>query len=233
MELIDPHYLLEIFPALLKYLPETIRLSLLSMVFSLIIALPIVILQMQKVPVLGKLCSAYVVLTRACPLVVQIYVVYFGIPVLFLYAQRQGLPVEMSGLQPALLGIIAMSLHFAAYISQVLRAALLAVDPGQIEAAQAMGMSWFQGFRRIVLPQAFCFALPPLCSQFLSIIKSTSILFVISVQELMAGGIIEAAQTYRYLEVYLVIAAIYWVICFVVEKVLGAVSARSMVFVKG
>ena len=233
MELIDPHYLLEILPSLLTYLPETIRLSLWSMVFAMILALPLVLFQLQKVPVLGKLASAYVLLTRSCPLVVQIYVVYFGIPVIFLALQRHGFDVTTAGLKPALLGVIAMSLHFGAYISQVLRAALLSVDPGQMEAAQAVGMSWFQGFRRIVLPQALCYALPPLCSQFLSIIKSSSILFVISVQELMAGGVIEAAVTYRYLEVYIVVAAIYWVVCFVVEKILGVVSTRSMVFVKG
>lgn len=233
MELIDSHYLLEILPTLLSYLPETLRLSLTAMGLAVILALPLVLLQLNHVPLLGKLADIYMLISRACPLMVQIYVVYFGVPIILQLLQRQGLSAGTISLKPALLGVIALSLNFAAYIAQILRASLLAVDPGQMEAAQTIGMTWLQGFWRIVLPQALCCALPPLSSQFLNLIKSTSILFVISVQELMAGGILEAAMTYRYLEVYLIVAAIYWCVCFALEKVLDMLSSRFMVYMKG
>ena len=110
---------------------------------------------------------------------------------------------------------------------------MLSVDKGQMEAALAMGMNWLTGFRRIVLPQAACFALPPLSNQFLNLIKSTSILFCISVEELMAGAKLEGAETYRYLEVYCAAALIYWAICFCVERMVAAAAKRTMVFVKG
>ncbi len=232
-QLIDPGYLAKVFPLLITYLPKTISISMISMIFAFLIALPVVIFQIKKIPVLSQIAEIYVLITRACPLMVQIYVIYFGVPILLLYAKTRGLEFDMSSIDATVLGTIAMSLHFGAYISQVLRAALLAVDKGQMEAALAVGMSWRQGFQRIVLPQAMCYALPPLSSQFLNIVKSTSILFTISVQELMSGAMILGAQSYRYLELYILVAAIYWVICFVIEKIIDAISLRASVFVKG
>jgi len=234
MEIIDPRYLAQVLPTLLAYLPETLWLSLVSMAAAVLLALPLAVLQIKKVPLLGRGAEAYVLLSRACPLMVQVYVVYFGLPLLLQLLSREGLvTMGADALSPSLVGVVALSLSFAAYIAQILRGALLAVDAGQMEAAQTLGMTWLQGFWRIVLPQALCYALPPLGSQFLNIVKNTSILFVISVQELMAGGILEAAMTYRYLEVYLVVAAIYWCVCFALEKVLDMLSSRFMVYMKG
>lgn len=229
----DTEYLFEVLKILITYLPMTLRISVLSLICSLVIALPVVLLQINRVPVLGKLTSAYVLVTRACPIMIQIYLVYFGIPLLLLYLKQQGYAVTMISFPPETLAVIALSINFGAYISQVLRAALLSVDKGQMEAALAVGMPWFAGFRRIVLPQAACYALPPLSNQFLNLIKSTSVLFCISVEELMAGAKLEGANTYRYLEIYCVAALIYWAICFCIERVIGLISKRTMVFVKG
>lgn len=229
----DTEYLFHVLKTLITFLPTTLRIAAVSLLCSIVIALPIVLLQIRKVPVLAKVTSAYVLIARACPLMIQIYLVYFGIPLFMLWLRQSGYAVEMVSFQPEVLAIIALSINFGAYISQVLRAALLSVDKGQMEAALAVGMSWFAGFRRIVLPQAACYALPPLSNQFLNLVKSTSILFCISVEELMAGAKLEGANTYRYLEIYCVAALIYWVICFCVERVIGLISKRTMVFVKG
>lgn len=231
--LFDVEYIFHVLKVLVTYLPETLYIAALSLLGSLVIALPIVIIQIRDIPVLRKLSDFYVLIMRACPLMIQIYLVYFGIPLLLLSLKQKGYAIEMTNFQPDVLAVIAMSVSFGAYISQVLRAALLSVDKGQTEAALAVGMSWMTGFRRIVLPQAACYALAPLCNQFINLIKSTSILFCISVEELMAGAKIEGAASYRYLEIYCVAAVIYWVICFCVERIIGLASKRMMVFVKG
>ena len=222
----DTEYLFSVLKILVTYLPTTLRISVISLLCSLVISVPVVLLQIKKVPVLGKLTSVYVLIARACPVMIQIYLVYFGIPLFILYLKQCGYGIGMVSFQPEVLAIIALSINFGAYISQVLRAALLSVDKGQMEAALSVGMSWMAGFRRIVLPQAARYALPPLGNQFLSLIKSTSILFCISVEELMAGAKLEGANTYRYLEIYCVAADIYWVLCFCIERVIGVISKK-------
>ena len=229
----DTEYLLHIFRVLCTYLPTTLRISALSLAWAMVIALPVAVIQLRKIPVLGPITQIYVLLARACPLMIQIYLVYFGIPLFLLYLRQTGRLDVTLPVPPETLAILALSINFGAYISQVLRGAMLSVDKGQMEAALAVGMSWLTGFRRIVLPQAACYALPPLSNQFLNLIKSTSILFCISVEELMAGAKLEGAETYRYLEVYCAAALIYWAICFCVERAVAAASKHTMVFVKG
>ena len=229
----DTSYLLHALKVLCTYLPTTLRISALSLLWAVVIALPVAVIQLRKVPILNPLTRAYVLLARACPLMIQIYLVYFGIPLFLLYLRQTGRMDVTLPVPPETLAILALSINFGAYISQVLRGAMLSVDKGQMEAALAVGMSWFTGFRRIVLPQAACYALPPLSNQFLNLIKSTSILFCISVEELLAGAKLEGAETYRYLEVYCAAALIYWVICFCIERAVAAVSQHTMVFVKG
>lgn len=194
----DTEYLLHVLRVLVTYLPTTLRISALSLLWAMIIGLLVAVIQLKRVPVLDPLTRIYVLLTRACPLMIQLYLVYFGIPLLLLYLRQTGRMDVTIPVPPETLAVLALSVNFGAYISQVLRGAMLSVDKGQMEAALAVGMSWATGFRRIVLPQAACYALPLLSNQFLNLIKSTSILFCISVEELMAEAKLEGAETYRY-----------------------------------
>lgn len=226
-------YMIRIIPKLLTFLPTTIYLTILSLLFAVLIALAVAVVQLNKIPVLEKIANFYVLIARACPLMVQVYLVYFGIPLLTLYLTQRGMFQQSIAIPAIYLAVIALSLNYGAYISQVFRAALLSVDKGQMEAAESIGMPWHAGFFRIVLPQAVCYMLPPFTSQLLNLFKSTSILFCISVQDLMAGAKLEAAASYRYLECFFAAAAVYWIICTVVEKLVQLYSKRAMVFLKG
>ena len=105
-----------------------------------------------------------------------------------------------------------MSLNSSAYMAESLRGAISSIDRGQMEAAMSVGMTYFQAMRRIILPQAFRVALPTLCSSFINVLKDTSLTFYIGVKEMMATAQLEAASSYRYLEAFIDVLLIYWLL---------------------
>jgi polar amino acid uptake family ABC transporter, permease protein len=115
---------------------------------------------------------------------------------------------------------VAFILNMSAYMSETFRAAILSVEKGQMEAAISIGMSKWQAMRRIILPQAFVTALPNLGNSFISLIKDTSLAFVVSIVELMGKAKIVGAAGLNFFEVYIVVALIYWIVCIVMEGLL-------------
>ena len=125
--------------------------------------------------------------------------------------------------------IIALSINESAYIAEIFRGALASVDVGQIEAASAIGMTYFQTFRRIIFPEMLSVALPGLGNSFIGLIKGTSLAFVCAVVEMTAQGKIIGGRTYRYFEVYVSLAIIYWVITFVIEQGIRLVEKKMQI----
>ena len=121
--------------------------------------------------------------------------------------------------QPIVYAFVALALNESAFNAEIIRASLESVDKGQVEAASALGMNYFQALIRIILPEATVVALPSLGNAFIGLIKGTSLAFVCSVVEMTAEGKILAGRNYRYFEVYISLAIIYWVITFVLERV--------------
>ena len=122
--------------------------------------------------------------------------------------------------------LIAFAINESAYNSENIRAAIQSVDNGQIEAANSLGMTPFQTFKRIIVPEALIVALPTLGNSFISLIKGTSLAFVASVVEMTAQGKILAGANYRYFEMYISLAIIYWLLTVVIEKVLAVVEKK-------
>jgi len=214
-------------PKLLKYLPTTLYLTLIALVIGLVIGLIIAIIRINKIPVLSQISVAFVSLMRGTPIIVQLYITYFGIPIALQYYNfSHGTEYDINGIPGIVFAMVALGLNQAAFDSETIRAAIQSVDKGQIEAAKSMGMSGWQVLKRVILPQASAVALLPLGNSLIALIKGTSLAFTCSVVEITAAGKILAGKNYRYFEVYCSLAIIYWVITFILERVMKKIEDK-------
>lgn len=174
-----------------------------SLVLSVLAGVPLALARMSRRSLVWRPVAAYVQFIRATPLLVQIYLVYYALPTFIPAAKAWP---EM------ILGIVAMTIHHAAYMSEVIRVGIESVPRGQIEGAKAVGMSYQQRLRYVVLPQAFANTLPPLLGQTAVLIKDTSLLSLIAVFELVAAGVQMNSDRIVPNESFLTIAAGYLLI---------------------
>lgn len=164
---------------------------------------------------------------RGTPMLVQLYLVYYGLPLLVKsLVEATGGEYDPNAIPKIVYAFTAFSLNSSAYMSETFRSALEAVDKGQMEACYSIHMTTFQALRRIILPQAFGIALPPLGNSLLSLVKDTSLAFSISIVDLMAGAKIVASRSFRFFEIYIVVSFIYWVICFVLERLIALTEKK-------
>lgn len=158
------------------------------------------------------------------------YVTDSDIPMFLKYINfKCGTNYNVNGVAPIVYAFVALALNESAFNAEIIRASLESVDKGQVEAASALGMNYFQALIRIILPEAIVVALPSLGNAFIGLIKGTSLAFVCSVVEMTAEGKILAGRNYRYFEVYISLAIIYWVITFVLERVISYLEKKLRV----
>ncbi len=187
-------------PVLLQGTVLTIKFALMSMVFGLAIGIIVAIMGIGKVRVLRAIARAYVSVMRGTPLLVQIFVIYYGLP---------GIGIS---LDPTPAGVLTLSLNVGAYLSESMRGALEGMPRGQWLAAYSLGLSYWQTLRYVIAPQALRIAVPSLGNSLISLIKDTSLVSVITVTELLRSAQEVIASTYQPLPLYLACAAIYWVL---------------------
>jgi polar amino acid transport system permease protein len=178
----------------------TIGLTISTLFFGSILGLLLAVMRLNKRRWLSRIAEGYVWMFRGTPLLVQLIIIYTGLPQLGL--------VRFTVLESAVLGL---ALNEAAYLSEILRGGILSVARGQTEAARAMGLSPFQIFRLVVLPQALRVIIPPLGNSVNGLLKTTSIASVISMEEVLRRGQILMQQKFQILEVFMVVAIIYLV----------------------
>lgn len=214
-------------PLLLKYLPVTLEITILSMIFGLILGLILAIIKINRTPVLNRLTALFVSFTRGTPLLVQLYLTFYGIPILLKYYNfYNATSYTVNNIPPLLFVLVTFTLNEAAYNSESIRAAIQSIDKGQIEAANSLGMSSFQVLKRITIPEAFEVALPTLGNSLINLLKGTSLAFVCSVVEITAQGKIIAGNSYRYFEVYVSLALIYWGLTIIIEQVIKRIEKK-------
>lgn len=205
------------FPSLAGALMETVKLSVLSLVFALILGVFFGLFRISKNKFLRGTASAYVEIIRGTPLMVQAFIIYYGIaqvlkPTGFSWA-------EIGGAFTA--GTVTLSLNAGAFMAEIIRGGIEAVDIGQMEAARSLGLSYTQALRKVILPQAFRIMLPSIINQCITSLKDTSILSVIGIRELtMNGKILAGNSTSLVMAIWIVIAMFYFVVCFALS--LGA-----------
>lgn len=200
----------------------TLSLALSSLVTGLILALLIALAELSKVRPLAFTMSSLVTLLRGLPEILVVFFVYFGSThALFLLTD------EFIEISPFMAGTIALSLIFAAYASQTLRGAFMAIPAGQIEAAKALGLGNSRCFFRIILPQAWRHALPGLGNQWLVLLKDTALVALIGLNDLLHQSKMMAISTYEPFTWYAVAALIYLMITMISQQVLTRVKAHS------
>ncbi|WP_070329783.1 amino acid ABC transporter permease [Pseudomonas aeruginosa] len=201
-------------PFLLQGAMYTVLFAAVSMVLGLILGFSVAVVRVTKVPVVSQIAAVYVSAFRGTPLLVQIFVLYYGLP---------SVGIEFT---PVTAGILVLTLNVAAYLSESMRGAILGIDKGQWEAGLSVGLTWGQTLWNIITPQALRLAVPSLSNSLISLIKDTSLISVITVTELMLATKEVIAETFQPLPLYLAAAGIYWLLSALFERVQKALENR-------
>jgi putative amino-acid transport system permease protein len=200
---LDLEYMLGLVPVILRYVPLTLAMAAIAMAIALVLSSVLAVVRVLKVPVVDGFVGLFISFFRGTPLLVQLFLFYYGLP--------QVLPA-LTAIDGVTAAVMGLTLHFAAYMAESIRGAILGIDRSQWEAGFAVGMTRLQLMRRIVLPQAARVAAPTLLNYFIDMIKSTSLAFTLGVTEMMGATQKEAAGSFRYFEAFLVVAVLYWII---------------------
>jgi His/Glu/Gln/Arg/opine family amino acid ABC transporter permease subunit len=201
-------------PMLRGLLKGTIPLTIVCFVVGLAIGLATALARLSSFRVLDWIARTYISIIRGTPLLVQLFIVFFGLG-------QVGIKLD-----PYVAAGIAFSLNVGGYAAEILRASILSVPRGQYEAATVIGMDYWQSMRRIVLPQASRIAVPPLSNTLLSLVKDTSLASLVLVPELFREAEVTAALTTEYLPLYLMAAVYYWVVCYLITLAQGPLERR-------
>ena len=202
----------------------TLLLSVVSVAMAVLPALLLALMRLSKWKPVKWLSGAYIAVFRSTPLMVQLYIIYYG---LFSVIKIQPYTIfgfiDISRFIP---GVVALALNSSAYVAEIFRAGILAVDAGQMEAARSLGLSKFQGMKLIVLPQAIKNILPALANELVTMVKESSICSILGMAELIWGAKTVATTTYKTLSPYVLAAFIYFLINFPASKGIEAIERR-------
>ena len=200
--------LIESFPKLLiPGLTVTIPLTVLSFSIGLVIALITALVQIAKIPVLRRLARFYIWIIRCTPMIVQLFVVYFGLP---------SIGIRLASFPAA---VLVFSVSVGAYCSETIRAAIESVSSGQLDAAYCSGLTFRQAMFHIIIPEACSTAFPPLSNSLIGLVKDTSLAYSVALVEILASAQRIAARTYDYLWLYLEAALVYLIFCSVLTVI--------------
>lgn len=214
-------YVWEYFIKLLPAIDITLIIVASSIVIGLGIGFIIAIPQLYNIPILKQLSQIYLSFFRGTPVLIQLFLFYYGLPeILKLFA------IDTSKVPALYFVILTYSLHSGAFMSEMIRAAITAVDRGQVEAAYAIGMTGPQAFIRIMLPQALAIALPVFANLVIANLKDTSLAFTLGIMELTGKSQTLAVMSRHFIETYLSLAIIYFIISFVLEKLFRLLERR-------
>lgn len=201
-------------PMIMSAIQYTIPLTLISFTGGLILALITAMMRISKSRVLQLPAALFVSAIRGTPLLVQLFIIFYGLPNIGV------------NLDPFISAVIAFVLNVGAYGSEIIRASILSIPKGQWEAAYTIGMTRWQALYRIIIPQAARVSVPPLSNSFISLVKDTSLASLVLVAELFRKAQEIAARTYDFLLLYVEAALIYWVICFLLSLVQMIIEKR-------
>ncbi|NLU25426.1 MAG: amino acid ABC transporter permease [Clostridiales bacterium] len=215
-----PKYL----PAFVKGFEYTLLLAVVSVALAVIPALLLAIMRLNKNRLVRGISGAYIAVFRSTPLLVQLSIIYFG---LFHYIELpRHLLFGFIAINRFIPGVVALALNSSAYVAEIFRAGILAVDHGQTEAARSLGLSSWQSMRLVVLPQAIKNVLPALANEVVTMVKESSICSALGMAELMYAAQTVSGTTYITLAPFVFVALIYFVINYPASKAIEAVERR-------
>lgn len=203
------------FPLLLVGAGVTIKITALSVALGVVIGLFVGIARISRIKILRVLAAIYVDFFRGTPLLVQIFLVYFALPVIT--GQR---------VDPFVAAIGSCGINSGAYVAEIFRAGIQSIDKGQMEAGRSLGMTWVQTMRYIIVPQAFKCVIPPLGNEFIALLKDSSLVSVIGFEELTRRGQLIIAKTYGSLEIWISVAVIYLAMTLTISRFVAYLERR-------
>lgn len=207
-------------PSILEHLPTTLLLTFFGALFGLVLALVFAVVKINRIKILYPIQAVFVSFLRGTPILVQLMLTYYGIPLFLKYLNQQyGLNWNINAIPASVFAILAFAFNEAAYTSETIRAAILSVNSGEIEAAKSLGMTNVQIYSRVIIPNAAVVATPTLINTLIGLTKGTSLAFNAGIVEMFAQAQIMGGSDYRYFERYISVALIYWVISIVIEQV--------------
>ncbi|AZN42812.1 amino acid ABC transporter permease [Paenibacillus albus] len=219
----DISYVFQFIPKLLHTLGTTLFIvagaMLLGLLFGFIAALP----RLYKVPVLQRISQVYASFFRGTPILIQLFLFYYGLPEVL-----KLIGLDLSKAPVLFFVILTYGLHIGSYVSETIRSAVTSVDRGQVEAAYAIGMTGYQAFTRIVMPQALGIAVPVLSNVLIGLLKDTSLAFTLGVMELTGKSQTLASVTRHFIESYIALALVYLVISMILERLLLVAERRLL-----
>ena len=202
-------------PRLLAGAGVTIEITAIAVGLGFIFGLITSVCRLSGVKILQVIAVCYVNIIRGTPMLVQIFLIYFALPMVI--GER---------INPFVAAVAACSINSGAYVSEIFRAGIQSVDKGQMEAGRSLGLSWMQTMRYVIMPQAFKHVIPPLGNEFISMTKETSLVSVIGFEELTRRGQLIIAKTYGSFEIWLTVAAIYLVMTLTIARLVSYLERR-------
>ena len=203
------------FPLLLQGAGITIQITALSVGLGLLIGMIVGVARLASIKIVKYLANIYVDFIRGTPLLVQIFLVYFALPIL-----------TGSRIYPFIAAIAACSINSGAYIAEIFRGGIQSIDIGQTEAGRSLGLNWYQTMRYVIMPQAFKRIIPPLGNEFIAMLKDSSLVSVIGFEELTRRGQLIIARTYASFEIWLAVAFIYLIMTFTISRFVAYLERR-------
>lgn len=223
----DIGFIIEAFPQILAAIPITLLMVFASAIMGWILGLIIALVRKSKTPVISQMLTVFVSFMRSVPSVIVLYIAYYVMPaVIYSYGQSIGWNIDINLVPPVAYAIFALTLGQAAYSSEVFRAAITAVDEGQMEAAYSIGMTKTQALFRIIFPQAFATAMPNLGGLFVGLVKETSLAYYVGVYEITAIANLLSIPKLNFIEAYVMTTIIYEILSFIFNKCFRAGENR-------
>ena len=218
------------FKPIITRVPTSFIITLIAMAIGLVLGLLLALIKLNKLPVLDQVRALAVSFIRGTPIYVQLLLTYTGIPLILKAINlNYGTAYNINDISPMLFVILTFAFNEAAYNSETIRAAIESVDVGQIEAAKSLGMTNFQVFKRVTLPEAATVAIAPLGNALMGLLKGTSLAFVAGVIEMTAEAKIIGGSSFRVFESYLAVALVYWAINLVFENLIRLLERRLQI----
>lgn len=232
--IIDVPFIWTAFVEILKALPLTLLITIGPLLGGLLIGIAVAAVRINSVKIITPIANVYVSFFRGTPAILHIMVIYLGFP-LFInkLSSYYGWSFNANSIPIVVFVLIALSFTAGAYMSEIIRSGLLAVEKGQIEAAYSIGMNRFQSMKRIVFPQAFALSLPNLCNIFIGFLHTSSIAFIVSQKELNGAANIVASNNLKFLEAYIAAALIYWMLTMLIEGITALLERKLTVYNRG
>lgn len=231
---LDPAFIWESLKLLLSALPTTLVITAVSVTAGFVIGVIVALIRIYRVPALYPFAVSYVTFIRGTPMLTHLLLIYFGLPLIVDgLAAQFGWSFRSASIPMIGFAFISFSITAGAYMSEVVRSGLLAVNRGQTEAAYSIGMTTFQALRRIVFPQALAVSLPNLSNSVIGMLHGSTLAFTVSVVDINAKAQIVATTNWKFFEAYIAAAVIFWVLTIAIERLTALIEKRINLYNRG